>query len=79
MDGEVSHTHTSCPAPHAFCRKVAHVLDELNLTYETKYLDFGKNEQKGPEHTHFNPNGRIPTLIDHGNNDFVLWYVIAIL
>ena len=54
-------------------RKVAHVLDALNLTYETKFLDFDKNEQKAPEHTKFNPNGRIPTLIDHANNDFVLW------
>ena len=56
-------------------RKVAHVLDALNLTYETKFLDFDKNEQKAPEHTKLNPNGRIPTLIDHANNDFVLWSV----
>ena len=23
----------------------------------------------------YNPNGRIPTLIDHNNNDFTIWYV----
>jgi len=53
--------------------KVAIVLEELGLKYETKYLDFQAGEQKAPEHTKFNPNGRIPTIIDHDNNDFVLW------
>ena len=48
-------------------------MTELGLTYESVYLDFQKGEQKGEEHTKFNPNGRIPTLIDHKNNDFVLW------
>ena len=57
----------------AIHRKVAFVLEELGLTYETRYLDFGKNEQKSADHTQYNPNGRIPTLIDHKNNDFVIW------
>lgn len=26
-----------------------------------------------------NPNGRMPTLIDHGNNDFVIWESGAII
>ncbi|KAK7683194.1 hypothetical protein QCA50_013867 [Cerrena zonata] len=59
--------------------KVAHVLEELNLTYETVFLKFDKNEHKGPEFTRLNPNGRIPALIDHRNNDFVLWESDAIL
>ncbi|KAK7676802.1 hypothetical protein QCA50_007388 [Cerrena zonata] len=59
--------------------KVSYVLDELKLTYETKFLNFDKGEQRSPEHTKFNPNGRIPTLIDHSNNDFVLWESDAIL
>ncbi|KAF7797157.1 hypothetical protein EIP86_008349 [Pleurotus ostreatoroseus] len=59
--------------------KVAIVLEELGLTYEPIYLDFQKQEQKAPEHTKFNPNGRIPTLIDHQNNDFFLWESDAIL
>ena len=49
------------------------------MTYEPIYLDFQKQEQKGPEHTKFNPNGRIPTLIDHKNNDFFLWYVLEVI
>ncbi len=35
----------------------------------------GVDEHKGPEFTKLNPNGRIPVLIDHANNDFTLWYV----
>ena len=53
------------------------VLEELGLTYEPIYLDFSKNEHKSPEYTKFNPNGRIPTLIDHKNNDFAVWSVLS--
>ncbi|OSD00743.1 glutathione transferase Ure2p class [Trametes coccinea BRFM310] len=59
--------------------KVAMVLEELGLTYTTIYLDFQKGEHKSPEHTALNPNGRVPTLIDHRNNDFVLWESNAII
>ncbi|KAI9059894.1 glutathione transferase Ure2p class [Trametes sanguinea] len=59
--------------------KVAFVLDELGLTYESVFLDFAKAEQKAPEHTALNPNGRIPTLVDHLNNNFVIWESNAIL
>ena len=57
----------------AIPRKVAIVLEELGLTYETVYLDFKKHEQQAPEYTKYNPNGRIPTIIDHHNDDFTLW------
>ncbi|OCH84432.1 glutathione S-transferase [Obba rivulosa] len=59
--------------------KVAFVMAELGLTYESIYLDFRKGEQKAPEHTKYNPNGRIPTIIDHHNDDFVVWESAAIL
>ncbi|EMD31023.1 hypothetical protein CERSUDRAFT_120156 [Gelatoporia subvermispora B] len=59
--------------------KVAFVLAELGLTYESVYLDFGKGEQKAPEHTKYNPNGRIPTLIDHKNGDLAIWESGAII
>ena len=55
------------------------VLEELGLSYESIYLDLSKGEQKGPEHTKYNPNGRIPTLIDHHNGDFAIWESDAIL
>ncbi|TFK49757.1 glutathione S-transferase [Heliocybe sulcata] len=60
--------------------KVAYFLTELGLTYESIYLDFNKEEHKAPAYTgKYNPNGRIPTLIDHTNNDFILWESNAIL
>ena len=55
------------------------VLEELGLDYNPVYLDFSKGEQKAPEHTKLNPNGRIPTLVDHQNNDFVVCESNAIL
>ena len=55
------------------------MLEELGLTYESVYLDFSKGEQKAPTHTQYNPNGRIPTLIDHQNGDYAIWESDAIL
>jgi len=59
--------------------KVTVLCEELGLTYETIYLDFGKNEHKLPPHIDLNPNGRVPTIIDHKNNDFVLFESNAIM
>ncbi|KZO92208.1 glutathione S-transferase [Calocera viscosa TUFC12733] len=59
--------------------KVAYFLSELGLTYKSIYLDLDKKEQKSPEFLKLNPNGRIPAIIDHLNNDFVLWESNAIL
>ncbi|OJT13995.1 Glutathione S-transferase 2 [Trametes pubescens] len=59
--------------------KVAIVLEELGLEYRSLYLDVKKGEHRAPEHTKFNPNGRIPTLIDHKNDDFVVWESDAII
>ncbi|KAF9812762.1 hypothetical protein IEO21_06012 [Rhodonia placenta] len=55
------------------------VLEAFGLTYETVTLDFSKQEQKSPEYTRYNPNGRIPTFIDHKNGDFVVWYATFLL
>ncbi len=51
------------------------VLEELGLDYETVYLNLFTHEIKDEKYTKYNPNGRIPTLVDHKNNDFVVWYV----
>jgi glutathione S-transferase len=59
-------------------RKVAIILEELGLTYESIYLVFENDDMKSPEYTKYNPNGRIPTIIDHWNNDFVLWYALEL-
>ena len=49
------------------------VLEELGLTYDSVYLDFSKKEQTAPEFLKINPNGRIPAIVDHKNNDFIVW------
>ncbi|TCD64422.1 Glutathione S-transferase 2 [Steccherinum ochraceum] len=59
--------------------KVAFVLNELGLEYESKYLDFAAKEHKGPEFLKINPNGRIPALVDHKNGDYTVWESAAIL
>jgi GST-like protein len=52
----------SLPTPNGV--KVSIALEELGLLYEAHRVDFGGNEQKSPEFTSLNPNGRIPAMID---------------
>ncbi|THH21379.1 hypothetical protein EUX98_g8394 [Antrodiella citrinella] len=58
--------------------KVTYLLNELGLDYETKFLNT-KEEYKSPEYLKLNPNGRLPTLVDHKNNDYTVWESAAIL
>ena len=57
------------------------ILEELGLNYRAIRLDTGKGEQRSPEHLKNNPNGRLPTLIDHKNADFAVWcaYMLPLL
>ena len=59
-------------------------LEEAGIEYDLTHIDFSKNEQKTPDYVKLNPNGRIPTIVDRSNNDFVvfesgaiLWYLAA--
>jgi len=45
--------------------KASITLEELELPYEVRALDFGSGDQKTPEFLKINPNGRIPAIIDH--------------
>ncbi|KAL9937223.1 hypothetical protein V8E36_003632 [Tilletia maclaganii] len=55
--------------------KVALFLEFLNLSYEVIPLVFGDGENgvKNPKFLALNPNGRVPALVDHGNNDYTVW------
>ena len=57
-------------------------LEEAEVEYELTYIDFGKKDQKSDWYMKLNPNGRIPTIVDRGNDNFavfesgaILWYL----
>ena len=45
--------------------KASITLEELGLPYRVRALSFDKKEQKEPWYLKINPNGRIPTIVDH--------------
>lgn len=59
--------------------KVSILLEELGLPYEVHALELGKNEQKEPWYLKINPNGRIPAIVDHDNEDFAVFESGAIM
>jgi GST-like protein len=59
--------------------KVSIALEELGLPYTTRLLTLSKLEQKEEWFLKINPNGRIPAIIDHGNDDFAVFESGAIL
>ena len=54
-------------------------LEEAEIPYELTQIDFDQNEQKSEWYLKLNPNGRIPTIVDRGNDDFVVFESGAIL
>jgi glutathione S-transferase len=59
--------------------KASIVLEELALPYTVQSIDLIEGDQKQPAFLALNPNGRIPVIIDHDNNDFVLCESAAIM
>jgi glutathione S-transferase len=53
--------------------KASIALEELGLPYKVRRIDFDKREQKEPWYLRINPNGRIPTIVDHDNGGFVVF------
>jgi glutathione S-transferase len=52
----------TAPTPNGF--KASCTLEELELPYETHFVNLGKNEQKEESYLAINPNGRIPAIVD---------------
>lgn len=59
--------------------KISIALEELGLDYRVHALDLAAKDQKRPEFLQINPNGRIPAIIDHDNDDFAVFESGAIL
>lgn len=53
--------------------------DAYGLDYTIQGINIGLNVQKEPWFTAINPNGRIPVLVDHDNNDLAVFEGNAIL
>ncbi|HEY5101993.1 MAG TPA: glutathione S-transferase N-terminal domain-containing protein [Steroidobacteraceae bacterium] len=63
--------------PNGF--KVSIALEEMALPYTYRHIHLPEGEQKQDWYLKLNPNGRIPTIIDHDMNDFVVFESGAIL
>jgi GSH-dependent disulfide-bond oxidoreductase len=59
--------------------KISIALEELSVPYTHRHIKLSEGEQKEDWYLALNPNGRIPTIIDHDANDFVVFESGAIL
>ncbi len=60
-------------------RKASIMLEECALDYKVHSLALGKMEQKEDWFLQINPNGRIPAIVDHDNDDFAVFESGAIM
>ena len=59
--------------------KISIALEEMELPYTVRPIALQKGEQKEDWYVALNPNGRIPTIVDHDNGDFAVFESGAIL
>ena len=57
----------TAPTPNG--HKASVTLEELGLDYKVRAIDFSSQEQKEDWYLEINPNGRIPSIIDHEPTD----------
>ena len=73
MTGRVCPDDRSLHSPTPNGYKVTITLEELGLPYEVHAIDLSRGAQKEPWFTAINPNGRIPAIVDRGNDDFAVF------
>ena len=59
--------------------KVSIALETLKIPYRVESVNLITGEQKKAQFLKLNPNGRIPVIVDHARDDFVLFESGAIL
>ncbi len=59
--------------------KTSIMLEEIGIPYEVHPIHLSEREQKQDWFLQINPNGRIPAIIDHENDDFAVFESGAIL
>ena len=59
--------------------KAAITLEELEMPYRVRKISLDKKEQKEAWYLKINPNGRIPTIVDHDNGGFAVFESGAIM
>ncbi len=59
--------------------KASITLEELALPYKTHAINLGEGDQKQDWFLKLNPNGRIPAIVDHDNDDFSIFESGAIM
>ena len=60
-------------------RKASIMLEECGIDYEVHALALGEREQKQDWYLKINPNGRIPAIVDHENDDLAVFESGAVL
>src|SRR6056300_616182 len=59
--------------------KVSCLLEALEMPYEVHSVNLAEGEQKKPEFLKISPNGRIPAIVDTGNDDLSIFESGAIM
>lgn len=59
--------------------KASIMLEECSIEYDFTYVRLGELQQKEDWFLKLNPNGRIPVIVDHDNDNFVVFESGAIL
>lgn len=67
----------TAPTPNGW--KASITLEELELPYETRFVNIGNGEQKEPWYLEINPNGRIPAIVDRDEDDLAVFESGAVM